>query len=222
MKERVILMGLTIEKGQSTGLSIDKGNSEAKITVGCGWNPRKGVGDNYDLDAWLLLIGADGKAVDPAGTGPVPNGLMFYNNGEIKDPNTGVLTAKDGSIVHHGDNLTGDGDGDDEVIDIYPNKVGADVSKIMVAVSIYHGKTNGQTFGMVDDCYAHVDVPGDNDYKVLMGEADNLSGAHTVILGQIYRDPEDATGASWKFKAIKEGFDDELIDVAKAHGVPIG
>jgi tellurium resistance protein TerD len=217
---------LMVEKGDTIKLAVDKGG-DTKVTIGCGWSPRSAAGKPpFDLDSWMILLGENNKAVNTAG---VPYGIVFYGNPEIKeflgtkdsDGNDQFhLVAKDGSVIHYGDNRTGDGAGDDEVIEVFLSKVDPEVKKILIAASIYHGKKEGLTFNMVDDAYVHIDVPGDRDYKCFVGEEESCKKAHTVILGQLYRDPSDPTG--WKFKYVMEGFEDELIEVGIAHGVPLG
>lgn len=195
---------ISLEKGQSVNLS--KASNEFR--VGLGWSPRATSGDDFDLDASVLLLGADNKVRDD-------DDFIFYGNKKLKQ-NDGKIVAKDGSVVHEGDNLTGEGDGDDEVVHIYTDSIDQAIQKAVIVASIYAAHDRKQNFGMVDDAYIRViDEATGEEIKFLLGE--DAGTCHTVIMGTLYRDPSDPTG--WKYKAVGQGFDDELGDVAKLHGV---
>ncbi|WP_323166380.1 TerD family protein, partial [Pseudomonas bubulae] len=112
-------MALTLQKGGN--LSLTKTDpSLTKILVGLGWDPRATDGAEFDLDASALLLGANGKVRGEAD-------FIFYNQ----------LKSVDGSVEHTGDNRTGAGDGDDEVIKVDLSRIPADVDKVVFIVTIH-------------------------------------------------------------------------------------
>lgn len=126
-------MAINLSKGQR--VSLDKGVRLA--LVGLGWDTNRYDGSaDFDLDASAFLLGANGKVRSD-------DDFIFYGN----------LQSKDGSVMHTGDNLTGEGDGDDETLFIDFSKVPADVQKIAITVTIYEAQERGQNFGQVSNAY---------------------------------------------------------------------
>ena len=129
-------MGFNLAKGQR--VSLDKNMNMALI--GLGWDTnRYDGGKDFDLDASAFLLNADGKVRKD-------EDFIFYGN----------LKSSDGSVTHTGDNLTGEGDGDDEVLIIDFSKVPADIQKIAITVTIYDAQVRGQNFGQVSNAYVRV------------------------------------------------------------------
>src|ERR1700712_3811499 len=112
-------MGVALTKGGNVSLSKSAPNLTA-ITVGLGWDARTTSGAEFDLDASALLAGANGKVLSDSH-------FVFFNN----------LKSPDGSVEHTGDNLTGEGEGDDEVINVELSSVPREVERVAFAVSIY-------------------------------------------------------------------------------------
>src|SRR3954454_15477732 len=111
-------MSVSLAKGGNVSLT-KIAPSLSKVSVGLGWDVRTTTGADFDLDASALLCGADGKVLDD-------RHFVFFNN----------LTSPDGSVEHTGDNLTGEGEGDDEVINVNLPAVPPQVDKIVFPVSI--------------------------------------------------------------------------------------
>ena len=129
-------MGVNLSKGQR--VSLDKGTTMA--LVGLGWDVNRYDGGNdFDLDACAFMLGANGKVRKD-------EDFIFYGN----------LESADGAVRHTGDNRTGDGDGDDEVIVLDLTKVPADVQKIAITVTIYDAPARHQNFGQVSNAYVRV------------------------------------------------------------------
>jgi len=129
------MSSLTLSKGANLSLTkADPGLQRA--IVGLGWDPRTTSGAAFDLDASALLLGANGKVRSS-------DDFIFYNQ----------VAAKDGSVIHQGDNRTGQGDGDDEQILIDLDLVASDVERIVIVVSIHDADARGQNFGQVRDAY---------------------------------------------------------------------
>mgnify|MGYP003634502453 FL=1 len=131
-------MALSLQKGGNLSLSkTDPGMTKALI--GLGWDPRATDGAEFDLDASAFLIASNGKVRSEAD-------FIFYN--QLKSP--------DGSVEHTGDNRTGEGDGDDEILKVDLSRVPADIDKIAFSVTIHEGQTRNQNFGQVANAYIRI------------------------------------------------------------------
>lgn len=195
-------MGVNLSKGQR--VSLDKNLTMAMI--GLGWDVKQfDGGADFDLDASAFLLGANGKVRSDAD-------FIFYNN----------LESVDHSVKHMGDNLTGEGDGDDEVIIIDFTKVPADVQKIAITVTIYDAQSRGQNFGQVSNAYVRVarmanenDMNGSEVLRFDLGEEFSIETA--VVVCEIYRHNGD-----WKFNAVGSGYQGGLAALGRAYGVNVG
>ena len=195
-------MGVNLSKGQR--VSLDKNMTMAMI--GLGWDVKQfDGGADFDLDASAFLLGANGKVRSDAD-------FIFYNN----------LESVDHSVKHMGDNLTGEGEGDDEVIVIDFTKVPADVQKIAITVTIYDAQARGQNFGQVSNAYVRVarmanenDMNGSEVLRFDPGEEFSIETA--VVVCEIYRHNGD-----WKFNAVGSGYQGGLAALGRAYGVNVG
>ncbi|GAA2200006.1 TerD family protein [Sinomonas flava] len=187
---------LTLSKGSSLSLTkTDPGLKHAMI--GLGWDPRTTAGAQFDLDASALLLGANGRVRNN-------DDFIFYNQ----------LEAKDGSIIHQGDNRTGEGEGDDEQILIDLSKVSAGVERILIIVSIDQAEARGQNFGMVRGAFCRV-VNNDSDQEVVRYDLTEDAASETCMaFAELYRDMGE-----WRFRAIGQGYAAGLYGVVTAHGV---
>jgi len=131
-------MTVTLQKGGN--VSLEKVSPGLKnIAIGLGWDVRTGGGPAFDLDASAFLLQENGKLAHK-------NYLVYYGN----------LRSMDGSVVHQGDNLDGEGEGDDEVVNVYLDKVPADVQKIVITVTIYQADQRKQNFGQVSNTFIRI------------------------------------------------------------------
>lgn len=128
-------MAISLQKGGNVNLSKEAPNLK-KIIVGLGWDPRSTEGATFDLDGSAFLLKSDGKVRGDSD-------FIFYNN----------LKSTDGSVVHTGDNTTGEGEGDDERIEIDLSRVLADIDRISVTVTIHDADARRQNFGMVSKAF---------------------------------------------------------------------
>lgn len=192
-------MAVSLKKGQKVELT--KGNPNLKkVLIGLGWDTSKYDGGfDFDLDAAAFLLGPNGKVTSDAD-------FVFYNN--LKHPS--------GSVEHMGDNLTGEGEGDDEEIKIDLSKVPQNIDKIDFTVTIYEAVERKQSFGQVENAYIRVvdDLTGKELIRYDLGE--DFSVETAVVVGQIYRH-----GAEWKFNAIGSGFEGGLASLGKNYGVNV-
>jgi tellurium resistance protein TerD len=191
-------MAISLQKGGNVNLSKEAPGL-TKIKVGLGWDTRATDGAAFDLDASAFMLKTDNKVRSDAD-------FIFYNQ----------AVSSDGSVVHQGDNLTGQGDGDDEVVAIDLSKVPTDVDKISFCVTIHDADTRKQNFGMVSQAFIRV-VNDDGGVEIARYDlSEDASTNSAMIFGEIYR-----AGAEWKFKAIGQGFDGGLGPMAKNFGVNV-
>ena len=167
------------------------------ITVGLGWDARVTDGANFDLDASAFLLGANGKVSQD-------KDFIFY----------GEKNSVCGSVVHNGDNRTGDGDGDDESISVDLTKVPASIEKIVVAVTIYEGAKNNQNFGQIQNAYIRIVNASSNTEVARFDLTEDGSVETAMIFGELYRHAGD-----WKFRAVGQGFAGGLGPLARSYGV---
>lgn len=197
-------MGVSLDKGGRVSLS--KGSPGlTRIRVGLGWDERATDGAEYDLDASMFLLDGDGKCSPDAN-------FVFYGNlapAHLK-----------GAVEHTGDNLTGGGDGDDEVIKINLaelRSVAPQVEKLDVVVTIHDAEKLGQNFGQVQNAFVRV-VNDDNDQEIVRYDlAEDYSVETALIFGSIYwKDGE------WRFTAVGQGYQGGLAAACKQYGINAG
>lgn len=191
-------MAISLTKGSNVNLSKDAPGL-SKALLGLGWDARSTDGVAFDLDASALLLGTDGKVRTDAD-------FVFYGNKETTD----------GSVKHHGDNLTGEGDGDDEQVTVDLSTVPADVERIALVVSIYDADERGQTFGQVRNAYIRLSNGDTGTEEFRYDLTEDYSTETAIIFAEVYRN-----GSDWKFKAIGQGFNNGLAGVAREFGVSV-
>lgn len=193
-------MGVSLSKGGNVSLTKEAGPSGlSTVTVGLGWDARTTTGAQFDLDASALGLNSDGKVVSDLH-------FVFYGN----------KTSPDGNIVHGGDNLTGEGEGDDETIQVKLAGLTSDVDKVTVVVSIYDADSRSQSFGQVNKAYIRVVNDADGAELARYDLTEDSATETAMVFGELYRN-----GADWKFKAIGQGYSSGLAGVAKDYGVNV-
>ncbi|MEU7566099.1 TerD family protein [Streptomyces fradiae] len=191
-------MGVSLSKGGNVSLTKAAPNLTA-VTVGLGWDVRTTTGTDFDLDASALLLNAQGKVA-------TDGNFVFFNN----------LKSSDGSVEHTGDNLTGEGEGDDEQIKVNLATVPADVDKIVFPVSIYDAETRQQSFGQVRNAFIRVVDQANNEELARYDLSEDASTETAMVFGELYRH-----GAEWKFRAIGQGYASGLRGIAQDFGVNV-
>ncbi|MEO9324790.1 TerD family protein [Nocardioides sp. C4-1] len=191
-------MVVSLSKGGNVSLTKEAGPAGLnKVIVGLGWDVRTTTGQDFDLDASALQCGADGKVISD-------QHFIFYNN----------LTSPDGNVVHQGDNRTGEGDGDDEVVDVNLAGLAADTDKVVFTVSIDQADARGQNFGQVTGAFIRV-VNSENGTELARYDlSEDASSETAMVFGEIYRN-----GAEWKFRAIGQGYASGLAGIVRDYGV---
>jgi tellurium resistance protein TerD len=191
-------VGVSLTKGGNVSLTKQAPGLTA-VTVGLGWDIRTTTGQDFDLDATAILCGADGKVLSDGH-------FVFFNN----------LKSVDGSVEHTGDNLTGEGDGDDEAIKVNLAGVPAEVDKVVFPVSIYDGAARSQSFGQVRNAFIRVVNQADGVEIARYDLSEDASTETAMVFGELYRN-----GAEWKFRAVGQGYAAGLAGIAKDFGVNV-
>jgi tellurium resistance protein TerD len=189
-------MSISIAKGGNVSLSKEAPGL-TKILIGLGWDTRATDGADFDLDASAFLCAESGKVRSDAD-------FIFYNQ----------LKSSDGSVEHTGDNLTGEGEGDDEAIKVDLSRVPEAIHKIAVAVTIHDADNRKQNFGMVQNAFIRVVNDSDNKEIARYDLSEDYSTETALIFGEVYRH-----GAEWKFRAVGQGFQGGLAPLARNYGV---
>lgn len=196
-------MAVVLTKGQKVSLTKTKPGL-SRVVVGLGWDEveRKkgllatlftGAPEEIDCDASVYML-QNGKLISDSD-------MVFFNN----------LQHKSGSVIHHGDNLTGGGEGDDEQVSIDLAKVPSEYDKIEIAVNIYKGSEKGQHFGLVRNAFIRVVDKATNEELCRYNLTEDYSGWTGVIFGELYRE-----NGEWQFSAAGTGINASYInDVAK-------
>jgi len=192
-------MAVSLSKGGRISLSKEAPGL-TNIKVGLGWDANlTDTGGQFDLDASLFMLGVDGKVISDAH-------FIFYNN----------TTSPDGTVVHQGDNRTGEGDGDDEAIEINLEKIASEVNKIVFTVTIDEAVARGQNFGQINNSFIRI-LNQDGGKEISKYELDEDYSTETAInFGELYR-----KNGSWNFKAVGAGFNEGLTGFCKIYGVNI-
>ena len=196
-------MGLSLKKGGNISLkkaASDSGSRAAlaKIMVGLGWDPRVTDGSEFDLDASIFLL-AHGRVRSNSD-------FIFYNQPR----------STCGSVVHQGDNRTGQGDGDDEVVMVELPNVPSDVEKISFCVTIHEGDERRQNFGMVANAFVRVVNMGDGKEIVRYDLSEDMSMETASVFAELYR-----YNGEWKFRAVGQGFSGGLEALVNNFGVQL-
>ena len=191
-------MAVSLSKGGNLSLSKEDPNLKA-ILVGLGWDARATDGADFDLDASCFLLKDGDKVRSDAD-------FIFYNQ----------LKSTCGSVEHTGDNRTGAGEGDDEAIIVYLDRVPPDVQKLSFTVTIHEADARRQNFGMVKSAFIRI-VNKENNMEIARFDlSEDASTDTAMIFGEVYRH-----GSEWKFRAVGQGYKGGLGPLARNYGVNI-
>jgi tellurium resistance protein TerD len=189
---------VSLSKGGNVSLTKEAPGLRA-VTIGLGWDARTTDGKPFDLDASAIGCRPDGKVASD-------EHFVFFNN----------LRSPDGAIEHTGDNVTGDGAGDDEQIKVDLAGAPADLDKVVFPVSIYEADTRGQSFGQVRNAYIRVVNQADDVEIARYDLSEDASTETAMVFGELYRN-----GADWKFRAVGQGYSTGLGGIAADFGVNV-
>lgn len=178
-------MAINLQKGQRENINAPK------FTIGLGWDTNSSsTGTSFDLDASVFILGDNKKIVSDAH-------FIFYNN----------LKSPDESVIHTGDNLTGDGDGDDEQVKIDLTKINPAVKEICIVVTIHDAQNRKQNFGQVRNSFIRIVDDSNNTEMVKYELEEDFSIETAVEFGRIYN-----KDGQWKFEAMGVGMKGGLED----------
>ena len=200
-------MSISLQKGQKVSLSKDNAGL-AKVIVGLGWDEVKSSSGGglfsslfkaqpkpIDCDASAIML-KNGKFVDQ-------KDLVYYGN----------LRHKSGTVNHQGDNLTGEGEGDDEQIIIDLSKVPQEYDKIVIVVNIYQAVQRNQHFGLIENAFIRLVDARNNKEMCKYNLTDDYSRMTARIGGEVYRH-----NGEWKFSAIGQGTKDPgLVELCRRY-----
>jgi len=158
----------------------------SKVSVGLGWDLQDGK--TFDLDSFLFLL-KDGKVIDA----DPKKCVVYFGNKDLP------------GCHHHGDNLTGAGDGDDETIDVTFANLPAECNEVIVGVNIFNAGSNH--FGMVKNAFARIyDANDPAKTSIIKYDlSEDYGGKNAVIFGKLYKHNEE-----WKFQALGTGANGDI------------
>ncbi len=205
-------MAINLSKGQSIQLDKKK-NNLSSLVMGLGWDvgrPEKTgffksllnantKGSEFDLDGFAMLLDHDDRLRSD-------NDLIYFGN----------LSTSDQTIVHSGDNLTGEGEGDDEQITLQLGRIAERYQRILFCVNIYNGRQRDQHFGMVANAFVRaVDADGKEMARFQLSAEPQYDGKVSMIMGDLVRQ-----GTEWNFRGLGEALDtDSIGEVAQRYAV---
>jgi tellurium resistance protein TerD len=178
-------MAINLQKGQRETINAPK------FVIGLGWDTNStSTGTAFDLDASVFVLGDNKKLLSD-------ENLVFYNN----------LVSPDGAVEHTGDNLTGDGDGDDEQINIDLSKIDPRATEVCIVVTIHDAEARRQNFGQVRNSFIRI-FDAVNNTNLLKYELEEDFSIETAVeFGRIYKRNNE-----WKFEAVGAGMKGGLKD----------
>lgn len=192
-------MAISLNKGGNLSLSKTDPNL-TKLLIGLGWDERVTSGAEFDLDASVFLLTSTGRVRGD-------HDFIFYNQ----------LKSDNGAVQHTGDNRTGQGDGDDEVIKVNLPLVPAEIEKIVITVTIHDAQARNQNFGQVANAFIRVVNDETGSEVVRFDLAEDYSIETAMVFGEVYR-----YNSEWKFRAVGQGYSGGLAAMCSQYGVQIG
>ena len=185
-------MSVSLQKGQKVSLTKES-EKLTRVIVGLGWDEvqRKKLGffapkpQSIDCDASALML-KNGKLKGK-------KDIVYFGN----------LRHFTDTVMHMGDNLTGEGDGDDEQIVIDLARVPQEYDRIVLVVNIYQAMKRKQHFGLIQNAFIRLVDGSTNKEMCRYNLTDDYSGMTAVIFGEVYRH-----NGEWKFNAIGQGTND--------------
>jgi tellurium resistance protein TerD len=180
-------MAINLIKGQRQPISAPK------FTIGLGWDANDSGKNAFDLDASVFILGENKKLLSK-------NHFVYFGN----------LASPNRAVEHTGDNLTGEGDGDDEQIKVDLSKIDVATTEICIVVNIYQAQSRKQCFGQVKNSFVRI-FETDTEREILKFELrEDFSKEDVVEFGRIYK-----RRGEWKFEATGGGVTEEWSNYKK-------
>ena len=183
-------MTVNLTKGQRVSLEkVAPGLKE--VFIGLGWDINAtDTGADFDIDASVFMLGSNEKLISD-------RHFVFYNNQTSPDPEQ--------SVQQRGDNLTGAGEGDDEIIDVNLQTVPAEVTKMAIAVTIHEAEQRKQNFGQVNNAFVRI-VNCENEKEIIRYDlTEDYSIETALIMAELYR-----KDGEWRMNALGSGYEGGL------------
>lgn len=189
-------MAVSLQKGGN--ISLEKADPGINnLVIGLGWDQRATDGKEFDLDASAFLLKSDGKVSGE-------QDFIFYNQ----------LKSQCGSVEHAGDNLTGEGDGDDETVKVDLSKIPAETDKIAIVVTIHDAEARNQNFGQVSNAFIRIVNAATNEEVCRYDLTEDYSIETAMTFGELYLNKGE-----WKFRAVGQGYQGGLKAISEGYGI---
>ena len=195
-------MGVNLQKGQKVNLKKSDGQALSRIRIGLGWDP---VNQEKKGGLFGSIFGGSAPDIDCDASVIVCKGGRLSGKGDVVY--FGNLKHSSGAIVHTGDNLTGDGEGDDEQILVDLTAVPQDYDKLVFVVNIYDCESRKQDFGMIANAFIRICDERTGEEFCRYNLSESYAGMTAMIFGEIYR-----YNGEWKFNAIGQGTKDKGLN----------
>lgn len=188
-------MAVNLQKGQKVDLKKSNGSKLTKLMVGLGWDAANAEGGFFKK----LFSGKKDIDCDAS--------VFVCKNGKLTSMEDvvyfGNLTHKSGAIKHMGDNLTGEGEGDDEQIFVDLDKLPSEYDKLVFVVNVYQAVSRKQHFGMIKNAFIRIMDGDTNEELIHYNLTDKYDNMLAMIVGEVYK-----RGNDWKFNAVGNGTTD--------------
>ncbi|MFD9602486.1 TerD family protein [Streptomyces sp. NPDC059970] len=192
------MAGVRLSKGGNVSPSKESPGLTT-VTVGLGWDVHTTTGTDYDLDACALLCIEAGKVVSD-------RHFSFCNN----------LKSPEGPDEHTGHNPTGEGEGDDESINVNLATAPTGIAEIVFPVSIHEADSLGQSFGRVSNAFIRVINRANNVELARYDLSEDASTETAMVFGELYRH-----GGEWKIRAVGQGYASGLAGIESDNAVNV-
>ena len=188
-------MSICLQKGQKVSLTKED-STLTKVVAGLGWDEAQQSKGGFfsfkpqaiDCDASAILL-RNGKLCSN-------QDIVYFGN----------LRHSSGTVQHMGDNLTGEGDGDDEQIIVDLAKIPEQYDRIVIVVNIYQAVKRRQHFGMIKNAFIRLVDNKTNREICKYNLSENYDQMTAMVFGEIYR-----YNGEWKFNAIGQATKDTSI-----------
>ena len=191
-------MSIELTKGDRFNLSKEAPDFN-KVAIALGWQVSQ-TAQNYDIDASVFMLGADGRIPDE-------RYFVFYNN----------LTSPDGAVRHSGDNTTGQIEGDDETVYVDLSLINAAVEEIVFVVTVHDGHAKNQNFSQVKNAFIRLYNLETGSELVRYNLKEVFAQETALEFGRLYR-----KNGEWRFQAVGQGYNAGLQSFVDKYHVENG
>ncbi|MFP3154374.1 TerD family protein [Lachnospiraceae bacterium ZAX-1] len=193
--------GVHLKKGQKVSLGgyLPAGAMLTRLEVGLGWDVNPNSPIPYDLDASVFMLGGNNFVIGD-------DWFVFY----------GQPTSPDNAIRHSGDNSSGAGQGDDEIIHIDLNLLNPSVARLAFIVTINEATERGHNFSGVNNAYIRVSDANTRTELVRFNLTENYANVTSMVVGELYKHNNE-----WKFNPVGDGLNTDLVGLCGRYGVNV-